>query len=63
MNEARQELFSKKSRAVEKIPPTQAALLQHTKRAAYQAGHAWGSALNSKPQIPSPQEWAGEEKK
>ena len=57
MNEARQELFSKKSRAIENIPPTQAALLQHTKRAAYQAGHVWGTALIAKPQIPSPQEW------
>ena len=57
MNEARQELLSKKSGAIENIPPTQAALLQRTKRAVYQAGHVWGSALIAKPQIPSPQEW------
>ena len=62
VNEARQELFSEKSRAIEKNPPTQAALFQHTKRAVYQAGHVWGSALIDKPQIPSPQEWVGEEK-
>ena len=57
MNEARQELFSKKKSAIENIPPTQAALLKHTKRAAYQAGHVRGSALIAKPQIPSSQEW------
>ena len=57
VNEARQEIFSKKSRAIENIPPTQAALLQLTKRAVYQAGHVWGSSLIAKPQIPSPQEW------
>ena len=57
VNEARQELFSKKSRTFDNIPPTQAPLFQHTKRAAYQAGHVWGRALIAKPQIPSPQEW------
>lgn len=39
VNEARQQLFSKKSKTIENIPPAQAALLQHTKRAVYQAGH------------------------
>ena len=53
---ARQELFSKKSRAIENIPLTQDALLQHKKCAVYQAGHVWGKALIAKPQIPSPQE-------
>ena len=57
VNEARQELFSKRSRVIENIPPTQAALLQHTKRTVYQTEHVWGSALIAKPQIPSPQEW------
>ena len=48
---------------MENIPLTQASLLQHTKRAVYQAGHVWGSSLIAKPQIqPSPQEGAGEEK-
>ena len=57
VNESRQELFSKKSRAIENIPPTRAALLQDTKCAVYQARHVWGSVLIAKPQIPSPQEW------
>ena len=57
VTEARQVLFSKKSRAMENIPPTQVAFLHHTKRAAYQAGHVWGSSLITKLQILSPQEW------
>lgn len=32
-------------RAIDRIPPTQAALLQHAKRAAFQAGHIWNSSL------------------
>jgi len=36
---ARRCLFSKKSKEIENIPPTAAALLEHTKRAAFQAGH------------------------
>ena len=59
VNEARQELFSKKSRAIENIPPTQAALLQHKKpQASCLSGRTCvGSALIAKPQIPSPHEW------
>ena len=33
INEARKELFTKKSRSLENIPPTQAAVKEHTKRA------------------------------
>ena len=36
------QLSCRKGRALEAIPYTQAALLQHTKRAVYQAGHCWG---------------------
>jgi len=35
---ARKDLFCHKSISMEKLPPTQDALLQHSKRAAYQAG-------------------------
>ena len=35
VNEERQELFSKGNRNLENIPPTQAALPQHTRRAVY----------------------------
>jgi len=36
---ARRYLFSKKSMEIENIPPTAATLLEHMKRAAFQAGH------------------------
>jgi len=36
---ARRCLFYKKSSEMEYVPPTAAALLEHTKRAAFQAGH------------------------
>ena len=39
VNEARHELFSKKSRDLECIPPTRAVLDQHVKRAVLQGGH------------------------
>ena len=57
VNQARKQLFTQKGRPLESIPPTQAALLQHTKRAAYQAGYCWGQAMVPEPSLPSPQEW------
>ena len=41
LNGARKQLFTQKGRAIDGLPPTQAVFLQHTKRAAYQAGHCW----------------------
>ncbi len=38
VNDARQELFCLRSRGMDRIPPTQDALLQHAKRAVFQAG-------------------------
>ena len=38
VNEARKQLFAQKGQAYDAIPPTRVALLQHTNRAAYQAG-------------------------
>ena len=38
VDDARLDMFARKHRPCEAIPPTRAALLQHTKRAAYQAG-------------------------
>ena len=39
VNDARKQLFAQKGRALDAIPPTRAALVEHAKRAAYQAGH------------------------
>ena len=41
---ARLELVARKQRSYDSIPPTQAVLIQHIKRAAYQAGCMWGQA-------------------
>ena len=51
------DLFVKKERAMEALPPTFAALLQHSCRAAYQAGHVWAQSLVQQQQLPSPEDW------
>ena len=52
VNEARKQIFTQKGRSIDSIPPTQAALIEHTKRAAYQAGHVWGQMfLPACPQV------------
>ena len=45
VNEARKHLFSQKGRSMDNLPPTQAALVEHIKREAYQAGHVWAQML------------------
>ena len=57
VDDARRELFTQKGRSIEMIPPTYAALYQHAKRAAYQAGHCWGQALLCAPELPGPSLW------
>lgn len=57
VNEARQSLFAKKSRKIDGIPPTQAALKQHILRALYQGAQIWGQSLLKKPTIQSPEQW------
>lgn len=54
---ARLHLFSKLERQMESIPPSQAALLQHVKRATYQGGHIWGQMSQPAPQLPNPSDW------
>ena len=53
-NEARLDLFTTKSRSLDNIPPTSAALIQHTRRTVYQAGFCWGQSLTPSPVLPSP---------
>ena len=57
VNEARLDLFAKKQRSYDSIPPTQAALKEHAKRAAYQAGHIWGQCLIAWPELQCPSKW------
>ena len=48
VNEARKQLFKQKSRTLETIPTTKAALEQHIKRASYQAP-CWSQTLVQNP--------------
>ncbi|KAG7160196.1 hypothetical protein Hamer_G012740 [Homarus americanus] len=57
VNVLRKKLFSRKSRSLEHLPPARAALEQHIKRAAYQAGHIWGQASIAFVSLPSPCDW------
>lgn len=57
VNEARQELFCRKSREFDSIPPTEAALEQHIRRAVLQVAHTWGQTLLCQPALPSPADW------
>ena len=54
INHARRELFSKKGRSLENIPPTKDALLQHIFRVIYQAS-IWFTSHERMPLIPSPE--------
>ncbi|CAC5371326.1 unnamed protein product [Mytilus coruscus] len=44
IDKARLELFVRKQRSYDSIPPTEVALIQHVRRAAYQAGCIWGQS-------------------
>lgn len=59
VNEAHEQLFPQKAKSIESIPPTQAVLIQHTRRAAYQAGHCWGQAIVPVKNVPGPSNWDG----
>ena len=53
-------MFARKQKPYETIPPTQAALLQHVKRAAYQAGCIWSQSVVRLSEIRNPAEWGWE---
>ena len=57
VNAARKQLFTKKGRSMEYLPPTEAALSQHVKRAAYQSGYVWYRSLQPQQELPSPELW------
>eukprot|EP00745_Piridium_sociabile_P026562 TRINITY_DN4240_c0_g2_i9.p1 TRINITY_DN4240_c0_g2~~TRINITY_DN4240_c0_g2_i9.p1 ORF type:complete len:1084 (-),score=281.98 TRINITY_DN4240_c0_g2_i9:490-3741(-) len=57
VDDARLEMFARKQRPYESIPPTRAALLQHVKRAAYQAGCVWSQSTVRQPETQSPADW------
>ena len=55
VNAARKQLFSRKKRLIDNLPPTQATLIEP--RAAYQSGHIWAQMFVPAPTLPSPSEW------
>ena len=57
VNQARMQLFTQKDRMIDNIPPTHAALVQHTKRAIYQGVHCWGQMMVATPDLPPPDDW------
>jgi len=57
VNEARREFFCKKNRAMDKLPPTKDALLQHVRRTVHQAG-IWTTSTQTRVVVPSPQDFA-----
>jgi len=60
VNVCRKELFARKNRSIENIPPTKNALELHIKRAIYQSVHVWSNSLLSQPIFVSPSEWGWE---
>ena len=54
VNKACQQMFTKKGQTIDGLPPTKAALIEHAKSAAHQAGHVWGQMLVADPELPSP---------
>jgi len=56
VNDARKQLLIQKSRTLENIPPTQAALKQHIKYTCHQA-NCWNQALVMDPKMPQPSDW------
>lgn len=62
VNQAQKQLFTIKGRPIDGLPPTEAALIQRTKRAAYQAGYCWAQAMIVSPNLPSPGTWGWKSK-
>ena len=56
IDEARKEQFFQKGKTMEKLPPTQHALLQHVKQVAYQAG-IWCTSEQSEQHAPAAEGW------
>ena len=57
VNETRLDLFARKQRPYNNIPPSRAALVEHIKRSILQAGHKWGQSLCKTQDLPSPSSW------
>lgn len=56
-NNARLDLFARKQRYYNAVPPSWAALIEHIKRLILQAGPTWSHALCRNQQLPSSSRW------
>ena len=56
VNKARLALFARKQRSYDLIQPTQGALKEHAKRAAYEARHIWSQTIVRQPEPQCPSE-------
>ena len=57
VNDVRHQLFTHGTRTLDHIPHTQEALLQHPKRALYQAGYIWRQARQRHQDVPYASAW------
>ena len=57
VDNARLDMVARKQKPYETIPPTRAALMQHVKRATYQAGCIWNQSTERQQEIQSPAAW------
>ena len=57
VNEARHRLFTSGKKTLESIPPSQAALFEHIKRALLQASFYWNQSTSVHQEIPDFREW------
>lgn len=53
----RMELFTKKNRSIENLPPTLNALSLHVRRCIYQGGFVWGQLTIGNVALPCPSQW------
>lgn len=57
LDAARMQMFTKKAKSLESLPPTSDAFLLHVKRTIFQAVHCWGHCMEKEPHFPDPTEW------
>jgi len=57
LNSCRRQLFTKKCRSLELLPPTSDAFCLHVKRAVLQGVHVWGKSLQIEPEPVCPSKW------
>ena len=58
VNQIRKNMFCLKNTSIDRLPPTQNALLQHVRRAVYQAG-VWTTSTHTHQTVPSPENSPG----